>query len=232
MARSVFFAAAILLASAPVLADSLEIGPTRIQMVGQERTATLTVRNSNTAPANIQVRAMDWSQADGTDQYAPSRLLFASPPQTALAPGESQVIRLVVEKLPPSATERAFRLVIDQIPTGTPDDGAGVRVAIRALVPVFVTGSTADRPRLRWNATRSGQNVTLTATNEGRAHERLIDAKLTAGTTSVGQPIEGYVLANARRSWTITGVPAAARSLRLAGAGEFGQVRADVPLEP
>jgi fimbrial chaperone protein len=232
MGRKILALIVALAATSPVVADSLEIGPTRIQMIGIERTATLTIRNSNAAPANIQVRAMDWSQPDGIDAYTPSGTLLASPPQAPLAPGGSQTIRLVIEKLPATATERAFRLVIDQIPSEQTAGGAGVRTAIRALVPVFVTASMADRPKLRWGAIRSGTKVTLTATNDGAAHERLIDGRLSTGGTAVGQPIEGYVLASSQRRWTIIGVPANARSLALAGEGEFGQVRADVSITP
>ncbi len=223
---------AALLSASSSLADSIEIGPTRLQMVGPERTTTLTIRNSNDAPASIQIRAIDWSQADGTDQYAPSAVLLASPPQASLAPGESQVIRLVIENLPAADRERAFRLVIDQIPSDQSPSGAGVRTAVRALVPVFVTTAITDRPRLQWTAVRSGTTVTLTAVNDGAAHERLIGATLSAGGQPIGDPLEGYVLAGAQRVWTIEGVPDGTQSLTIAGEGEFGEVRADVPLAP
>lgn len=223
---------AALLASSSALADSIEIGPTRLQMVGPERTTTLTIRNSNDTPADIQVRAMDWSQADGTDQYAASTVLLASPPQVSLAPGESQVIRVVVENLPAGDRERAFRLVIDQIPSDQSPSGAGVRTAVRALVPVFVTTAMTDRPNLHWTAVRSGTTVTLTAVNDGAAHERLIGAALSAAGQPVGDRLEGYVLAGAQRIWTIEGVPGETQSLTIAGEGEFGEVRADVPLAP
>jgi fimbrial chaperone protein len=217
----------------PVLADSIEIGPTRLQMVGPERTTTLTIRNSNDTPANIQVRAMDWTQGASADEYSPSTTLLASPPQMSLAPGESQVIRLVVENLPDTDHERAFRLVIDQIPSDPSPSGAGVHTAVRALVPVFVTTALTDRPRLQWSAVRSGTTVTLTAINDGAAHDRLVGARLTAADGKpVGGPIEGYVLAKAQRSWAIEGVPDDVQSLTIAGEGEFGEVRADVPLAP
>ncbi|NBW07402.1 MAG: molecular chaperone [Caulobacteraceae bacterium] len=221
-----------LLATTPALADSLEIGPTRLQMVGPERTTTLTIRNANDTPANIQIRALDWSQSDGTDQYSPSTLLLASPPQVSLAPGESQVIRVVIETLPAADREHAFRLMIDQIPSEQSPGGAGVRTAVRALVPVFVTATVADRPSLQWRAVRNGTTVTLTVVNAGPAHDRIVGAAVTADGAPIGDPIEGYVLADAQRSWTLEGVPGDARSLSIAGEGEFGEVRADVPLAP
>jgi len=223
---------AFIVIAGPVLATSLDIGPTRIQMIGPERTATMTIRNSDSAPTNVQVRTLDWSQANGSDQYTPSTTLLASPPQAALAPGDSQVIRLVVENLSSNGSERAFRLVIDQIPASQAPDGtgAGVRTAIRALVPVFITPSTQDRPKLSWNARRSGSAVVLSASNSGVAHDRLVSAVVSAGGKQIGDPIEGYVLGKATRSWTIVGVPAGATSVRIVGDGDFGQVQADVPI--
>lgn len=224
--------AAAALVATPVLADSLQIGPTRVQMIGPERTATLTIRNSNSEPTNIQVRALDWHQADGTDQYTPSKVLLASPPQAALAPGESQVIRIVAEKLPPSGSEQAFRLVIDQIPRDQGPTGAGVRTAIRALVPVFVTPSLQDRPKLRWEAKRDGANLLLTANNDGVAHDRLVDVVVSIAGRPIGEALEGYVLGQAKRTWSVAGIPAGTRSVTVAGEGDFGQVRADVPIAP
>ncbi|RJF85791.1 molecular chaperone [Sphingomonas cavernae] len=221
--------AALLVTATPLSAGSLEIGPTRVQMIGPERTATLTIRNVDSAPSNIQVRTVDWSQPEGADLYAPSKQLLASPPMVTLAPGESQVIRLVVEDLPKVPGETAFRLILDEIRPQRAEGGAGVQAALRALVPVFVTPSTQSRPKLRWTAARSGQNVLLTAHNDGDARDRLVNLNVTAGGKAVGDPLEGYVLSRARRSWTLAAVPAAT-SLRVAAEGDYGAVQADVPI--
>jgi len=176
------------------------------------------------------VRVFDWKQVGGADHYAPSTALLASPPQATLAPGQAQVIRVVAEALPAGGGERAFRLVIDQIPNDQGPSGAGVRTAIRVLAPVFITPSTKDRPKLRWEARRTAGGVLLTAINDGIAHDRLVAAKVTARGKPASKPIEGYIRGKARRSWTLPDVPAAAPSLRLSGQGDFGQVEADVPI--
>lgn len=230
MRRLLTLLTASLLATA-LHAQSLEIGPVRVSMIGQERTATLTIRNVDDTPTNVQVRTFDWSQAEGFDNYTPSAVLLASPPAAQLAPGESQVIRLVVENLPEVQGERAFRLVIDQIPDETASSGAGVRTAIRAMVPVFLTPSTSSRPNLSWQAKRQGGDIVLTATNRGVARDRLLNLTVSAdGRPLTANPLEGYVLGNASRNWTVTGVPVGARSVKVSGEGDWGQVEADVPI--
>jgi fimbrial chaperone protein len=224
-------AAAALLAAMPAGAGSLEIGPIRVQMIGPERTATLTVRNTDSTPVNVQVRTLDWTQPEGVDAYVPSAVLMASPPLVTLAPGESQVIRLVVENMPDAPRERAFRLILDEIPNRT-GPSTGVQATIRALVPVFVTPSTDSRPNLRWSASRSGEQLTVTAVNDGPARERLINLQVSAGGQPIGDPMEGYVLSGGRRSWTLDAGASQANALSISAEGEYGAVEANVPVTP
>lgn len=223
-------AAALLLAMAgPAAAGALEIGPTTVQMIGPERTATLRIKNIADGDTTVQVRAVDWTQDQGKDVYTPSTTLLASPPLVKLKPGESQVIRLVIERTPPQPQEKAYRVILDEIPNPQEVNGAAVHQSIRALVPVFITSSTSARPNLKWSATRSGDGVVLTAANEGAMRERLIDLTLSANGAAVGPPMEGYVLSHASRSWTVT-APAAVTSLSASAEGGFGTVKADVPV--
>ena len=126
----------------------------------------------------------------------------------------------------------AFRLVIDQIPDEQAEADVGIRTVTRALVPVFITSSLQDRPHLEWQAKRSGDGVILTATNSGPARDRLVGAAATVDGQPVGAPLEGYVLSQAERTWTLHGVPATARMVRISGEGDFGPVVADVAITP
>jgi fimbrial chaperone protein len=202
-------------------------------MIGEERTATITITNPDDAPTNVQIRSLDWSQPDGSDSYVASAVLLASPPAVAIGPGESQVIRLVVDNVPEVQTERSFRIVIDQIPRPASSQGAGVRTAIRALIPVFLAPSTSARPDLSWHAERDGEILLLSATNSGATRDKIIDLRVFADGQEVGgAPAAGYVLSRATRSWTVTGVPASARSVKVTGEGDWGEVEVDVPITP
>ncbi len=219
--------------AAPAHADALEIGPVRVTMVGEERTATITIRNVDSDPTDVQIRTLDWTQADGTDAYVASAVLLASPPAAQIAPGEAQVVRLVIEHVPDVRNERAFRLVIDQLPRQASTNGAGVQAAIRALVPVFLSPSLDARPSLSWQARRQGANMVLTATNSGAVHDRLLDLAVSVGGQPVTPvPLEGYILSGASRSWVIVGVPASAGSVKVTGEGDWAPVEADVPIAP
>jgi fimbrial chaperone protein len=224
-------AAALLALAGPAAAGALEIGPTTVQMIGPERTATIRIKNIGDAETTVQARTVDWAQPQGQDVYTPSTTLLVSPPLVKLKPGESQVLRLVVEQTPPQAQEKSYRLILDEIPNPESINGAGVRESVRALVPVFITASTSSRPKLKWSATRSGDGVVLTAANDGAMRERLVDLNLKANGAAVGPPMEGYVLSHGSRSWTVP-APASVTSLSASAEGGFGTVQADVPIGP
>lgn len=225
-------AAMLMSASAPARTGSLEVGPIRMQMFGPERTATLSVRNTDTSPVSVQIRTVDWTQPDGADLYLPSSALVVSPPLVTLGPGESQVVRVVVENMPVAPTERAFRLILDELPGSSNDLPTGVATTLRILVPIFVTPSTDSRANLQWSATQADGQLTLTATNQGAARERLINLQLSGGGRTIGDPLEGYVLAGGRRVWTIDTGGAAVNALTLSAEGEYGTVEANVPVTP
>ncbi|KQW82298.1 fimbrial biogenesis chaperone [Brevundimonas sp. Root1279] len=219
--------------AAPAIAGSLEIGPIRLQMIGPERTATLTIRNVDSAPVTVQIRTVDWTQPNGEDVYTPSALMLVSPPLVTLAPGESQVVRVVIENLPEAPTERAFRLILDELPPEPNANATGVQTAIRALVPVFVTPSTAARPNLSWSAIRSGDQLVVTAANRGDSRDRLINLSVAADGQALNPyALDGYVLAGGSRSWTLPAGSAQAGAITISAEGEYGTVEANVPVTP
>lgn len=225
-------AATLISAPAPARTGSLEVGPIRMQMIGAERTATLTIRNADSEPINVQIRTVDWTQPEGSDLYLPSSVLMVSPPLVTLAAGESQVVRVVVEGMPRTTNERAFRLILDEMPATSDALPTGVKTALRVLVPVFVTPSTDSRSSLRWSATQEDGQLTLTASNEGAARERLVNLQLAAGGRPIGDPLEGYVLAGGRRIWTVETGGAPVSALTVSAEGEYGTVEANVPVTP
>jgi fimbrial chaperone protein len=218
---------ALLTRNGPAAVGALEIGPVRVCLVGADRTTTINVRNVDTESVTVQVRAVDWTQPQGEDVYAPSDALVAIPPMLHLAPGEAREVLILVRDGPEAAGEQAFQLILDKLPDS---GGPGVRTVVRALVPVFVTPSDEARPHLRWSAVRSRGNLILTAFNDGDLFERLLDVRVSAEGHALGEAaVEGYVLSGASRTWTLPAAGAAS-SLAIAGEGEFGHVEVQVPI--
>jgi fimbrial chaperone protein len=223
---------AVALASVGVAAAaSIQIGPTITTLVGKERTATVSIRNSDSEPVTVQIRAMDWNQAHGEDALTPSSALIVSPPFVTLQPGEAQTVRLLVEKVAKVDVERAFRLVVDEVPNPVQRASTGVQTTLRLVSPVFLSPSTDARPKLAWTTSRNANGVVLSVRNNGNAHERLSGLQVSLGGKAVNQgaPMGGYVLARGTRSWTLPAAAGATEAV-ITGTGAYGPINARVPI--
>ena len=114
-------AAALALASAAVIlflplpaatAQSLSVLPVNILFSPGQKASSLTVTNTGTSETAIQIRAYAWSQKDGDDQLADSDAVVLSPPIARMAPGASQVIRLILREAP-QGREATYRILVE-----------------------------------------------------------------------------------------------------------------------
>ncbi len=220
--------------AAPVHAQSLRVVPVNIQMAPGQRAASLTITNTSTAETSFQVRAFNWSQAqDGHESLTPSDEVLASPPISTIAPGATQLVRLIIRK-PAEARESTYRIVIDQIPTAA---GSGtVRIALRLLIPVFALPSTRVFADVTFHVERGANGSTLVATNAGTRHETMRDLVLT---TVDGRPIavstaaSPHLLAGASLRWRLTGLertPPVGGNIHLVARGIDGAIDRLVPV--
>jgi P pilus assembly chaperone PapD len=130
----------VLLTGRAAGAQSLSVLPVNILLQPGQRATTLTVTNQGNRETAIQVRAYAWSQPDGDDQLTTSDSVVVSPPLASIAPGATQVVRLIL-RLPPSSADReaTYRILVDQIP---PAAEPGIVHVV--LTPVYSNLCSAD----------------------------------------------------------------------------------------
>ena len=212
--------------AASVQAQALNVVPVMIQMAAGQRASSLTVVNQGDVVTSFQLRAFRWSQApDGSEMLVPSQEIAASPPLGTIAPGASQVIRIVVRPLSPGQ-ESSYRLLLDQIPA--PAAPGTVRIALRLSLPVFAQPAARTTPHLRFHLERNTNEIYLVAVNDGNRHEKLQDITLKTrdGTIiAVEKNISPYVLAGATRRWHLANQLASNdATLRLTAHAEAGEI--------
>ncbi len=219
------------LAARVSFAGSLSVSPTTVEIPRAGGMAVLYVTNHGVQPIMAQVEGFDWHQSQGVDRLEPSSTLQVSPPMARLEPGESQTVRILVEPVGTEAGERAFRLLVSELPDPSEDNPGKVHILLQFSVPVFVNTPSGAKARLAWNAKVAQGGLRLTAHNHGRARAKL--AKLTLVTSSGKQLKDAqnalhYVLAGANRTWTFRSAGiAAGESLRIKGV----DVQAGKPFE-
>src|SRR5476649_336008 len=95
-------------------ASSLSVLPISLDVTQQTNIGTLTLRNREVRPLNVQVRVFRWTQVDGQDKLEPTQDVVVSPPIVTISAGADYVVRLQRTNSGAIDGEEAYRAVIDE----------------------------------------------------------------------------------------------------------------------
>lgn len=160
---------------------NVSLAPLRIEMDGTQRAETLRVYNPSGRAIGVQVRAFGWKQESGEDVYFASNDVMISPSIITIAPGDTQIFR-VVRRDQPAQGERRYRVAVDQLPDPELLRGGEAQARIRFTIPMFIDRATASPANISWSVGEDG----LTATNSGGQTARMVNLSLT---DAQGQPL-------------------------------------------
>ena len=175
-----------LVAVAGVQAASLQISPVSLVLRGEQSATAVQLRNAGEAPIFGQVRVFTWDQQGSEDLLQPASDVAASPPLVQVAPGESQVIRLI--RLGPAAQgERTYRVLIDEITREGEPQAAGVDFRLRYSIPLFMMPQREpEPPRLAWRLYRAEAGWMLAIANSGGRSAKACSAMSWPGAAANG----------------------------------------------
>lgn len=198
------FAITLVLITSLSQAGTLKVSPVKVSLPAGGNSGTIRVENPDPTPVLVQVEAVDWTTAEDPKDAKRADEILAVPPIFKMAPNSEQIIRLVHRDGGSAATEKAFRLLITEIPEDA-DDG-GVSFAVRLNMPLFVTPQDAAAdPEWRLQYTDRGETA-LIVTNNGNAH--LMVKSLELLETGESEPLYEtdkftYVLAGDEQRWSL-----------------------------
>lgn len=186
----------------PLHAGEFSVSPLRVDLGPQARSGALAVRNDGKEALRFQLQALEWSQdASGKDRYTDTRDLIFFPRMMSVEPGAEGVIR-VGTKMAALPAEKAYRLFIEEMPSGKADkpvagEGAGARVSflIRFGAPVFVAPVKPSDGLGIEALALSGGTVSLAVRNAGNRHQVFQGIRV-SGHDAAGQEIHAVVLAD------------------------------------
>jgi fimbrial chaperone protein len=190
--------AAWLLASS-AHAGSFSVAPVRIDMKMPRRAAAVEVQNTGEAAAQLQVERFRWlADRGGEDQLEATEDIVVTPPIFTLAPGQKQIVRVLLFGDIDPAREASYRLIFQETALNDPPPNT-VQALLRISMPVFVSPPNA-KSSLAWTVAREADQWWLTAENIGNAH-----AQITALRTASGQELKasGYLLPGERRRFAV-----------------------------
>ena len=195
------------------LAGDFSINPIRIFLSKDRKADVVTVRNNGTVPLQFEIRPREWTQApSGEDVYVDTRDLLVFPRLMVLKGGEDRDIRIGM-RIPPGATEKTYRVYINELPpTVNPEDADGpsananVGFLINFALPVFFA-PLEPAPALQvTHFDLSGGRIDVKLANTGNTH-LFVEEMVLIGSDASGAEVyrkaipERYVLAGTTRSY-------------------------------
>lgn len=212
-------------------AQSLSVVPVNIVFSPGQKSASLTVTNTGNSETAIQIRAYAWDQKIGDDQLTDSDAVVVSPPIARMAPGATQVIRIILRQTP-EGREATYRILIDQIPP--PSEPGIVHMVLRLSIPIFAKPATRAVPHLQFHVEIDAGKLFLVGINDGLSHEVIRGIELL---TSDGRDLKQevsvspYILGGATRRWPIVAqgtLPLPGETLLLTAHSDAGAVKQQV----
>lgn len=134
------------------------ISPVVVEFGPRQKVATVRVTLSDTAlrPMRLQAQLLQWGQdSHGAAVTQASDDLIVTPRIAELKPGQQQVLRLALRQSLPAESEKAYRLVLEDIAQPSPTElggGAAVNFRMAYDLPVMVAPRGAVVTALRWRA--------------------------------------------------------------------------------
>jgi fimbrial chaperone protein len=227
---AVVAALAAILMAAQGSAASLSVALTRVELGPEDRTGVVTLQNNAQEPVMVQVQTFAWPRTLATDDLEPTRELIAVPPVFSLAGNAKQIIRVALRGPLPGDRERAYRLLITEVPRDGAK-GSGVRFALRLSLPVFATPAGVQ-PRPVWALLAGRGAGALELVNQGTAHLHVRRIVLSApGRAEPLQVIDApaYVLPGQGKAWALSDLALAVRGpLTLQAETNLGPIEASV----
>lgn len=165
-------AATFLLAFGNAQASSLQVLPVGLILKPTQSAASITMINSGEEAVTVQGELFGWHVENGQSRFNPTEDVFFNPPVFTIAPGKSQTIRIGVPVPNDSATERSYRLFLQEVPSADPITGA-VKIAIRFSIPIYLAPSAPEQLDLKLSARPSPNNpkaLVLNLSNTGNTH--------------------------------------------------------------
>jgi fimbrial chaperone protein len=201
---------------APSLAGLFSISPIRLDLDRQTKTDSITVSNDETdRKIEMQAKLVEWTQdAKGNDIYVDSNDLVFFPRIFSIDKQDQRIVRVGL-KVPAAATEKSYRLFIEELPP-PPDpgkQGAQILFVLRFGVPVFVRPDKEQFAGSIEALEGAATAATIVVKNTGNQNFQIQSLKVKSAAGYEKEIVGGYVLAGATKHVTAPFPPEICRKL-------------------
>ena len=214
---------AALLISVGWPAAAVTISPIMVELSPEKKVASIRLLNDSADAMTFQAETLAWLQVGGADRYAETQELLVAPTIAQIAPGASQVFRVTLRKPLRMDTERAYRLVLEDVTAETALVAGEVKLRFRHNLPLFVTTGQPAVVNSQWRRCTAPPNqACIELENQGNRRVYLSGVAVEGLGWRRELPGGATVLAGASHQWLFdqaTGQPAALRVIATSGIG-------------
>lgn len=212
------FGVAGLLSAAGLQAASLQVTPTLVQFLPNQRAQVLEVENTATTPIMVQARVLRWTQVDGVESLAEDDALIVSPNLVRLAASSKQRLRIILNSTEVSdKSTHAYRILVDEIPVQATNK-TPLTLALRYSIPLFFLPSAEahqwEPKDLQWRLDTRVTPPVLHVRNLRASPAQLADAHLMVAKEKenplsapliipLTKGLMGYAFADSSHQWTL-----------------------------
>lgn len=201
---------------APGFAQTI-IDPVILAISETGRGAT-TLRNNGDKALQFRLVAKAWRQVDGADQYDETSDFVISPVSLTLAPGQERDVRVGFRNPERLATERTYRLVVDETPTKSANTANVMAIVLKInyYLPVFVAPTGEARADLACTGRKDGAALVVRCIDHGNIHASIgaigVEPQTPDSIPKFVSAMAATVLAGGWKEWRIALPGDAARS--------------------
>jgi fimbrial chaperone protein len=204
-----------LVVALPVRSATINIAPVIIELSPESRTALVAIKNEGVETVRVQLTVHAWQEGtDGKIVLSPTSEMELFPPLLSLAAGERRNIRIAAAGAPGAPVEKAYRLIIDELPSPLPPArGLRIPTLTRLSLPVFLAPAARVVEAGVGDVALRGGVLSFALRNHGTVRVRPRAVALRAldatGGTVVDQRWDGwYLLAGGSRRYEVRLAPA------------------------
>lgn len=155
-------------------AASFIVNPVIAHLTEQQTITSLMIKNQSSTPTAIELELYRWNQVDGKEKLTPAPELLATPAIFKIPANASQIIRVGSRQSITSSEEKAYRLIMTEIPSQSKQSFQGLNVLLRISIPIFLS-KTISSPELIWKASVNDDGkLLLSIANTGLGHTKIL----------------------------------------------------------
>lgn len=233
LSKSYFYGLAVIIMGSFFTSTALAviISPVKVELSPNHPVVTITVTNDADLPLIIQNQVLAWTQVNGEDHLEESMDLLVAPVIAEIKPGGEQIFRVTQRRATVAVTERAYRLILDDISTVERQPQInGVNFVISHRLPVFVagTGKIGSKPQLVECVNVTEQSC-VRMKNDGDQYVQVRTLKVSGRNWQKDLESGGRILAGAWKQWTFVTPPVSAGQLTLTVETSEGRLSFELP---